>query len=76
MPKLTQQAKLIRGLEGRGYTELTTRRYSGCRAYHHADRPTQLLFVGTGGSLRVGQNRLTCRVVSPSFKQQLMSEGS
>lgn len=75
MPKLTQQTAIIRGLEANGYQELTATRYVGCRVFRHPDKPTRLLFVGKGGSLRAGQNRTTSMVVSGRFKQEMLAKG-
>lgn len=75
MPRFTIQQQLISGLEGRGYHEYTAKRYSGCRAFKHPDKPTQLIFVGKGGSFRCGQNRMTAMVISSKFTEAVMTEG-
>lgn len=70
----TLQRRFIEALEARGYQELTVTRYVGCKAYRHPDTPTRLVFVGKGGSLRVGQNRTSSMNCSNRFRNELLGE--
>lgn len=69
----TLQQRYIAGLTRLGYNEYTAKRYVGCRAFIHPDSPTRVVFIGKRGSVRAGQNRVTCRNVSDRFKQELLS---
>lgn len=75
MAKPTLQARYIAALIAHGYRETVDRRYVGCRAFELRTL-SKLVFVGRGGSVRLGTNRTNSTPASAAFKAALLKEPS
>lgn len=71
----TLSERFSTALRARGWVEQAP--LSGCRVFRHPDRrPAVFIYVGKGGSLRVGSTRTSSRVVADSLRDKLLAEAT